>query len=114
MIDSLIDAPKIAHPRIYERLELLEAQKADLETQAAKMRIAAGIRCTKQEVLAWMKQFCNGDPLDMAFRRRIIDVFINCVYLYNGKTVIYYNIRGDQQISFIEPNKEPRLGNCLN
>ncbi len=49
-----------------------------------------------------MKQFCNGDPLDVDFRRRIIDVFINSVFLYDDKVIIYYNIQGGKQISFIE------------
>ena len=38
----------------------------------------------------------------MEFRERIIDVFINSVYLYDDKTVIYYNIEGGKQVSYME------------
>ena len=39
---------------------------------------------------AWLRQFCAGDSFNPAFRRRIIDVFINTVYLYDDKLIIYY------------------------
>ena len=38
----------------------------------------------------------------MEFRRRLIDVFINSVYVYDDKIVIYYNIKGSQQVSYME------------
>ena len=50
----------------------------------------------------WMKQFCSGDPSDENFRRRIIDVFINSIYLYDNRVVIFYNIRGGKQVSYID------------
>jgi hypothetical protein len=40
--------------------------------------------------------------MDLEFRRRIIDVFINSVYLYDDKIAIFYNIKGGKQISYIE------------
>lgn len=106
LVDSLLEAPKTVHARIYERIELLEAQKAELDIEIARLRIALGIRFTVKEVQAWMKQFCNGDPLDPIYRKRIIDVFINSVYLYDDKTVIFYNIRDGQQVSIITPDPD--------
>ena len=38
----------------------------------------------------------------MDFRRRIIDVFINSIYLYDDRVVIFYNIRGGKQVSYID------------
>ena len=40
--------------------------------------------------------------LDEDFQRRIIDVFINSVYVYDDKIVIYYNIKDGKQVSYIE------------
>lgn len=101
LVDALIDTPKPARPRIFERMELLEAQKAGLETDLAKLRIAHEIRFTEEEVRAWLRQFCTGDLFDMEFRRRIIDTFINAVYLYDDRVAIFYNIRGGRQVSYI-------------
>ncbi len=102
LVDSLAEAPKVARARIYARMEELEAQKADIEIDVAKLKIAQGIRFTEEEVKAWLKQFCKGDLLDEEFRRRIIDVFINSVYLYDNRVIIFYNIRGGKQVSYID------------
>ena len=83
-------------------MEELEAQKADIEIDVAKLKIAQGIRFTEAEVKAWLKQFCKGDLLDEEFRRRIIDVFINSVYLYDKRVIIFYNIKGGKQVSYID------------
>lgn len=102
LVDAVAEAPKAARARIYARMEELEADKADLEIDVAKLKIAQNIRFTESEVKAWMKQFCNGNPLDEEFRRRIIDVFINSVYLYDSRVIIFYNIHGGKQVSYID------------
>lgn len=102
LIDMLMTAPKAAHPKINEKIELTDLQKRDLEIDLAKLRIANGIRYTKEDIIAWLKQFCKGDLLDGDFRRRIIDVFVNSVYLYDDRVIIFYNIKGGKQISYIE------------
>ena len=102
LVDALVDAPKIAHQKIYARMETLESQKAELDADIAKLRIAQRIVLTEAEVKSWLRQFCAGDPLDEQFRRRIIDVFINAVYLYDDRVIIFYNIRGGKQVSYID------------
>jgi len=101
LVDSLLTAPKSTHPRIFEKMEALEAQKAEMETDLARLRVAAGIRYTPAEVAAWLRQFCKGDPLDEAFRSRIINLFINSAYFYDDRVVIFYNIKEGRQVSFI-------------
>ena len=102
LVDALIDAPKIAHKRIYEKMESLEAQKAALENDLIKLKIAHDIRFTEEEVRAWLKRFCTGDLFDPEFRRNIIETFINSVYLYDDRVIIFYNIKGGKQISKLE------------
>lgn len=88
--------------RFMKRCEELDAKKTDMEIDLSKLRVAASIVYTKEEVCAWLRQFCTGDCFDPAFRRRIIDVFINTVYLYDEKLIIYYNLRDSRQVSYIE------------
>ncbi|MBR6220402.1 MAG: recombinase family protein [Clostridia bacterium] len=102
LVDALVDSPKVAHAKIYERMELLDAQKGEMETDLARLRIAQEIQLTETEVRAWLKKFCTGDPLDAEFRQRIIDVFVNVIYLYDDKLIIFYNIRGGKQVSYID------------
>ena len=100
--EMLLDAPKSARPRIYEKIEAADMQKADLEIDLSKLRIANKIRYTEAEIVAWLKLFCKGDLFDMEFRRRIIDTFINSVYLYDDRVIVFYNIRGGKQVSYID------------
>lgn len=100
--EMLLDAPKSARPRIYEKIETADMQKADLEIDLSKLHIANKIRYTEAEIVAWLKLFCKGDLFDMEFRRRIIDTFINSVYLYDDRVVVFYNIRGGKQVSYID------------
>lgn len=102
LVDALVEAPKVAHKRIYERMESLEAQKAAMESDLVKLRIAHDIRFTEEEVRAWLKKFCTGDLFDPEFRRNIIDVFINSVYLYDDRVIIFYNIKGGKQVAYID------------
>ena len=77
-------------------------QKNDIEIDLAKLRVANKIRYTEKEVTAWLKLFCKGDLFDMKFRQRIIDTFINSIFLYDDRVIIFYNIRGGKQISYID------------
>ena len=96
------DMPQAARKPLYDKIEAYDMERTDLEIDLAKLRIANKIVYTEEDITAWLKSFCSGDLFDMDFRKRIIDVFINSVYLYDDKIIIYYNVRGGKQISYIE------------
>ena len=102
-VDASLTAPERVRPRYYEKIETLETQKADIEMNLATLKIAAGHRYTKEQIAEWLKTFCNGDPIDTNFQKRIIDVLVNSVYVYDDKIVIYYNVKDGKQTSYIEP-----------
>lgn len=107
LVDALIEAPKAAHKRIYERMELLELQKADLQESLSRLMVASRIPLSEQEVAAWLSQFCKGDITDPGFCRRIIDVFVNSVYFYEDRIVIFYNIRDGKKLSYDDVKTAP-------
>jgi len=47
---------------------------------------------TDADCLALLKTFCNGNISDSDYRREIIYAFVNSVFVYDDKIVIYYNI----------------------
>ena len=102
LVDALIDAPKTAHQKIYDRMESLGLQKEDLEESLSRLMVASKIALTEKEVAAWLMQFASGDINDTAFCRKVIDTFINCVYMYEDRIVIFYNIRNSQQPAYKE------------
>lgn len=88
--------------KINNKAEQLEMQKEDAEIELAELQIATDIKITYDEVYKWLEKFCKGDLFDVEFRKRIIDVLINSVFLYDDKVVIYYNIKDSKQVSYIE------------
>jgi len=101
-VDASIAAPAKARQVFYDKLEQLTDQKEDVELDLARLRIANGIRYTEAQVKDWLNLFKSGDPLDPSFQRRLIDVFVNRIFIYDDKIVIYFNINGGKQVSGME------------
>lgn len=103
LTDSLINArSQRMIDKINEKADNLELQINDTEEELAKLRVCCNAKLTVEEVVAWLKSFCTGDLMDMDFRRRIIEVLVNSIYLYDDKVVIYYNVRDGKQVSYID------------
>ena len=103
LMEKLIYAPKQIAVQIMEKMEQLEAQRVDAETDLSKLRVQQKIPITEKEVIAWLSTFSRGDLFDLSFRQRIIDTFINSIYLYDNKVVIFYNIKDGRQTCMIDP-----------
>lgn len=103
LTDSIIALPKSALPTIGQKMEQLELEKQELLIDISKLQIANGIHYTVEEIEAWLRNFCRGDLFDMEFRRRIIDVFINSVYVYDNRIVVFYNIKGGKLDIHLDP-----------
>ena len=93
---------RVVAQKAEEKADLLDMQKRELEIDLAKLELATGIQYTAADIAKWLQQFCKGDIMDKDFRRRIIDVFVNAVYLFDDHMVVFYNIRGGKQVSYIE------------
>ena len=73
-----------------QRLMELESQVEDLKLQIAKEEIKKPT-ISKEQVVYWLNLFKKGDVHDVAFRERLLDVFVHSVYVYNEKVIIAYN-----------------------
>lgn len=102
VVEAIAKTSGRGQARLLEKLDALEAQKNDLEIDIAKLRIAQGIQPTEAEVKGWLKQFATGDPNDPDFRKWIIDVLVNAVYLYDTYMVIFFNLKGSKKICFTD------------
>jgi len=78
--------------RINDKVELLEAQKETIETALARLRIQQGTCLTADQIEDFLRSFRHGNLLDENFRRYFIKTFINSIYLFDDKIIIYYNI----------------------
>ena len=101
--DSLINATtQRLIDKINRRAEELDVLLTDLDNDIAELEAASDAPLTVDDVKMWMTVFCNGDAMDVSFQRKIIDVLVNSVFIYDDKIVIYFNVRDGKQVSYTQ------------
>ena len=99
LLDALMDAPKIMHARMYERMAAVEQQRQDAELALTQMRVAASKKYTEQDVIRWLQSICTGNLDNEDFKARLIDTLVNSVYVYDDKILILYNVTREKASS---------------
>ncbi len=84
-----------------QRLEDLEAKKADLEISIAEEQLQKPM-LAKEQILFFFNRFKDGDIDDFEYRKHVIDIFVNSVYLYDdGKVALMCNCKdGSKTVTF--------------
>lgn len=103
-VDSFISAKgnQMIQDRITSKIDTLTAQKDDAVRDLAAARIACAHQPTVAEIKKFLLSFTGGDPLDENYQARIIDTFINTVYVFDDKIAVYCNTSDVQQVTFSE------------
>lgn len=91
-IDNIIKAIEkgIITDSTKARLEALEAERRDLESKIALAR-ADIIEMTKDEIVAGLMMFKDGDFQDRKFLATLFDTFIKAVYVYDNEIKIVFS-----------------------
>lgn len=113
-IDNLLNAIQqgIITPSTKQRLEDLEKQKNDLSIQIVKEEMAKPL-LTKDQIIFWFHRFRKLNTRRLDHKRRLIDSFVNAIYLYDDKMVITFNYKkGSETVSLSEIEKSD-LGSDL-
>ncbi len=93
-IDNLLNAIQqgILTTSTKARLEQLEETKAQLEISIAQAELKKPM-LTKKQILFWLHRFRGIDASKPEHRQRLIDSFVNAVYVYDDKLVLTFNYR---------------------
>lgn len=93
-IDNLVDAIQqgIITSSTKQRLDELEATKEKLTISIVQEEMQKPL-LTREQVVFWISRFKNGNMKDEKFRQRLIDTFVNAIYLYDDKIVLTYNYK---------------------
>lgn len=92
--------------RMNEKSNSLAIEKTDLQEELKKLKLTKIITHTKEELIEIISQYLDGDINDINYQRKIINKFINSIYLYDDKVIIYYNvINNNNKITFEESQK---------
>ena len=103
-IDNLVAAIEqgILTPSTKARMEELEQQREALETSILQEQIEKP-PITREQILFWFDQFRHGDPADIAFQEKVIDCFVNSIYLFDDRIVVNFNYQeGGRPVSLEE------------
>ena len=84
---------------------ILKAIEQGIFTPSTKQRLdeLQKPKLTREQMTAWFEQFRRGDPANRDFQKRLIDTFVNAVYVFDDKLVLTYSYQhGPQTISLEE------------
>ena len=79
------------------RMDELEQQKEALETALADAELISGLRLTKDHIKFFLLQFRSLNFDEPESQRRIIDIFVNAVFVYDDRVTITFNYSGDNR-----------------
>ena len=114
-IENLLDAIQqgILTKSTKSRLEGLEAQKEEMEVKIACEKMAKP-KLTDEQVRHWILRFRMLDMTKKEHRQKLIDTFVNAIYLYDDKVVITFNYKeGSKIVDFTDLNTAVGLSQIL-
>ena len=113
-IDNMLNAIQqgIFTPSTKERLETLEREKSDLSVQIMKEEMSRP-NLTKEQILFWIYRFRKLNPKRLEHRRRLINSFLNSVYLFDDKIIIDCNYKDGTETITLEEIKNSALSSDL-
>lgn len=113
LVDAMLEVPKSARDQIVIKLNALDYQKKELELDLSKLELTRKIGISRDEIRNWLNFFCQNPDKDTDFKRKIIDIFIDSIYVYDDQLLVFYNLRAKSHLSGTSvtpnlPSKKPK------
>ena len=87
---------------VRDRLEALEEERTELEVKIANEKNAKPV-LTEKQVEFWLTQLAKNETDSLEQKRRLIDAFLNSVFLYEDSAVITFNYKfGSKTVSLAD------------
>ncbi len=81
-------------------LEKLESEHEQLETNIAMEKLVKPV-IPQEKIQVWLMNFAAADLSDKSQKQKIIDIFVNSVYVYDDRVVIFFNYKdGERCVDF--------------
>lgn len=94
-----------------ERLEELEDTKSNLEISILQNQIKQH-NFTKEEILFFLYQFREFDKTNAAQRQRLVDSFVNAVFVYDDRIVFTFNYKDGSKTVSLSDIQSSDLDRC--
>ena len=76
------------------RLDALEEKHRSIENEIVKERMKRP-QLTEEQVRFWFKRMREYDITDLAQRKRLVDTFVNAIFVYNDRIIFTFNYHCD-------------------
>jgi len=76
---------------VKSRITKLNEEKVMLEATLANKMVASQMELTRDHIVFFLEQFRNLNYKDRNCQKKLIEVFVNSIYLYDDKLIIGYN-----------------------
>lgn len=101
----------ILTPSTKERLEALEQEREEIKVAIYSEELQKP-KITKEHIAFWISKFRDTDLTDAASRKRLVESFVNALFVYDDKVVFTFNYKdGSKTATIDEINAE--LGSDL-
>ena len=81
-------------------LEKLESEHEQLETNIAMEKLVKPV-IPQEKIQVWLMKFAASDLSDQSQKQKIIDIFVNSVYVYDDRVVVFVNYKdGERCVDF--------------
>lgn len=74
-----------------KEIEQIDIELNELELEIAREKSISQAKMNVSDVVEFIKNVTNGNIRDKEFQKQIIDTFINAIYVFDDKIIIYYN-----------------------
>ena len=111
-LENLLNAIQqgILTPSTKQRLEELEDTRERLKVSILQEELQRP-KLTREEVLTWLHAFRYLDSTKPEHRQRLIDSFVNAVYVYDDRIILTFNYRdGTETVSLDDINSSDLSG----
>ena len=114
LTDSYVTAQStLLRNSIEKKMTDYEVLLNDLYGQKVKLEMERGYKLTKVDILKFVDSILKTDNTDKEFQKRIIDVLVKKVIVYDGHVAVFFNIRGGSNLVLDDISVED-IQNALN
>ncbi len=85
-----------------KRMDELDAQRAEIDAELAGIELSQALKITREYVLFFLTELRKGDVKSLDFQKRLIDTFVNAIFVYDDKLTITLNYSSDGKIVTLE------------
>lgn len=80
------------------RMDELNGQQAALDKSIAEKQLEAGFKITREQIEFFLDQFRQMDLKDRKCQRRMVETFVNAIFVYDDKIRLTFNFGGDDSV----------------